>query len=185
MNISSYTIMSVAAKRVRLTARLIRYASVVTLTALVASSAYVLFAASPWRKIGIIGVQLDASDIEQAHMRLASVIGLAPHLLLAYGLLRLLRLARACEDGRIFSVEGSGHLLAFSIATFCAQILQVLTPLLVYVALRLSGGHWDRPLAVSLHGSEMWGLFVTAIFVLLSWMLEAGRGFAEDSESIV
>jgi hypothetical protein len=185
MNISSYTVISLAAKRVRLTARLVRYASMVTITALVATSAYVLFAASPWRRIGFIGLQLDASDIEQAHMRLASVIGLAPHLLLAYGLLRLLRLARACEDGRIFSEDGSGHLLAFSIASLCAQLLQLLTPLLVYVALRLSGGHWDRPLALSLSGSELWGLFVTAIFVLLSWMLEAGRGFAEDSESIV
>jgi hypothetical protein len=127
-----------------------------------------------------------------------AVAGLAPGLrwagiacalpalgLLAYALLRLDRMLKACAGGQMFALRTVGHMKAFAACLLGALTLTVIEPALRALVWRQGFGGPARAVNVGVSSEELMLVLICALFFVVASMMHEARRIAEDNEGFI
>jgi len=106
-------------------------------------------------------------------------------LLLAYALLRLDRMLRACASGRMFALPTVGHMKAFAASLLGALVLTVIEPALRVAVWRLGFGGPPRAVNVGVSSEELMLVLICALFFVVASMMHEARRIAEDNAGFI
>ena len=106
-------------------------------------------------------------------------------LLLAYALLRLDRMLRACANGRMFALPTVGHMKAFAASLLGALVLTVIEPALRVAVWRLGFGGPPRAVNVGVSSEELMLVLICALFFVVASMMHEARRIAEDNAGFI
>ena len=106
-------------------------------------------------------------------------------LLLAYALLRLDRMLRACANGRMFALPTVGHMKAFAASLLAALVLTVIEPALRVAVWRLGFGGPPRAVNVGVSSEELMLVLICALFFVVASMMHEARRIAEDNAGFI
>jgi hypothetical protein len=176
-----------SAARIRRIATVTRYAAMAAMVGIVLVAGSSLgHQAENWKMTPAPGVTAHAcaSPDSVSDPRLALWLDLLPQAALFYGLIRLVRMMRACERGEIFSTRVSTHLQVFSWAIVVVQLLNIALPLQI-IALHAVLGQPGPGFGLMATGEQLWSLLLATLFLVLAYILKEAARMAEDNASIV
>lgn len=110
----------------------------------------------------------------------AGSLGLA---VTGFGLLRLVQLMRIFESGVVFDPRAARLLGSFAAAIFLRELIDVLAPTLVSIAMHVEDGH--TPVGLGLGSGQAHVLFVSLVFLLIARIMAVGHRLADDHAKII
>lgn len=113
------------------------------------------------------------------------LVSMIPGAVVLFALWRLRRLFGLYAGGAIFTAGNVRCLRDFALAVMVLALAKPLAGALLSVLLTLANPPGQRHLAIQFGSSELTTLFVGGVFLVIAWVMDAGREMAEDSAQIV
>ncbi len=102
-----------------------------------------------------------------------------------YGLLKLKELFRLYEKGFIFTKENVDCFRSFGRTLIVWVACDVASNTLLSIALTIDNPPGRRVIAVGLNSGEFAGMFVGAVVLIISWVMDEGRKIQEEQALII
>ena len=172
-------------RRIRAVARIVRWLALLIMIAIVLVAAIELL--KPWLAGTPFAVELglEFPGVRQGDLRLAGWLTLLPATVLLYGLVRLMRMMRACEQAAFFTSLVPAHLQAFSASILICELLQISLPLQVALVRWAMHQGFIAHFGTAIELDQVLSLLLAMVFLILSWILREAARLAEDNASIV
>jgi hypothetical protein len=168
-----------------------KLASSLRIAALLAAVAGVLFAivaatiSDPQSTLGVFKISVDDSNASGLPWALRSIVTVGPALTFAYAMWQLAKLLKLAAIGEVFSAPAAAHLRSFGAWLLVTTVLQVSLGFVVKALyLWLSDAEHGR-LDLTLHSSNLWNLFISALFMLVARVLADAYVIAEENKQII
>jgi len=162
--------------------------AIVTMAGLIAYFAWVTFAAGqvwvthPLGATGLLDPGMDSFDY--AHPWTMPLVEGPSVALLFYGLLRLVRLMRLYESGRLFDPRAASHLRVFAWCLFASQVAEFGSETVLRVTMYILMPQ-IRPVPLRINTQQLWSVFLGILVLLLARVLAQAYLIAEENEQII
>jgi hypothetical protein len=166
-----------------------KLATSLRIAALIAAVAGVLFAiaasvAGP-DSAGVLKISIDDSNVNGLPSPLRAVVTVVPALTFAYAMWQLAKLLKLAASGDVFSAPAAAYLRSFGVWLLVTTVLQVSLGFVVRaIYLWLSDAEHGR-LDLTLHSSNLWNVFISALFMLVARVLADAYVIAEENKQII
>lgn len=154
---------------------------VVAITVAVAAGPF----GDPERAVGVLKLSTSEANLSGLSWPLRAIVTIVPALTFAYAMWQLSRLLRLTAAGEVFSSQAATYLRSFGVWLLVTTVLQVTLGLVVKALyLWLSGAEHGR-LDLTLDSSDLWNVFLSALFMLVARVLADAYVIAEDNKQII
>jgi hypothetical protein len=170
---------------------MIKLATGLRIAALFAAAAGVLFAlfaatlTDLQSTAGVLKVAVDDPNAGDLPLALRSVITVGPALTFAYAMWQLAKLLKLAAVGEVFSAPAATYLRSFSVWLLITTVLQVSLGFVVKGLYLWIGAAEHGRLDLTLHSSNLWNVFISALFMLVARVLADAYVIAEDNKQII
>jgi hypothetical protein len=137
-----------------------------------------------WTGIAHMSLALDLDDFQDKH-RWATLLAEGPAwAIMMLGLWRLSSLMRLYEQGRLFDPAAVVYLRQFSVSLVASETYYFLADPIIRVVFDLL--HPNGPKAeVAMHSRDLWDIYISVVFLLLSRVISEAYLIAEDNSKII
>ena len=169
---------------------MVRLATALRIAALFAAAAGVLFAflaslVDPQSTTGLLKMSVDDPNAGDLPWALRAIVTVGPALTFAYAMWQLAKLLKLAAIGEVFSAPAAAHLRSFGVWLLVTTLLQVSLGFVVKgLYLWLSAAEHGR-LDLTLHSSNLWNVFISALFMLVARVLANAYVIAEENKQII
>ena len=167
-----------------------KLATSLRIAALIAAVAGVLFAlaaatVSDPDSAGVLKISIDDANVSGLPWALRTVVTVVPALTFAYAMWQLAKLLKLAATGDVFSAPAAAYLRSFGVWLLVTTLLQVSLGFVVRAMyLWLSDAEHGR-LDLTLHSSNLWNVFISALFMLVARVLADAYVIAEENKQII
>lgn len=116
---------------------------------------------------------------------LACLVNLVPVGLLVYGLSRLRDLFRLYQASQIFGQENTQALLSFARLLFAYAIAKPIASAVISVIVTFNNPPGERQLVLTLSSNDLGVFFISAVFLIIAWVMAEAHKLAQDNAQIV
>jgi hypothetical protein len=160
------------------------------IVALLAAAAGVVIAVlgavvNPDDTAGAVRVAAKDPNLAGLSLPLRMLVTVVPALTFAYAMWQLAKLLKLASAGEVFSSPAAAYLRSFSVWLLVTTVLQVSLGFIVKgLYLWLSGAEHGR-LELAAESSDLWNLFLCALFMFVARVLADAYVLAEENKQII
>jgi len=137
-----------------------------------------------WVGVDGMSLELDLDDFRNRHRWAVLLTDGPADIVMTFGLLRLSMLMRLYEQGKLFDSRAVVYLRQFSNALVGSQVYSFLMDPLLRIIVRMQHPPGEKIVA-EFHSSDMWMIYISVLFVLISRVVAEAYFIAEDNAQIV
>jgi hypothetical protein len=137
-----------------------------------------------WTGVAGMSLALDLDDFQAAHHWAMLLADGPAWAILMFGLWRLSLLMRLYEQGRLFDPAAVVYLRQFSVTLVASLIYYFLADPVIRVVFDLMHPHGPKA-EIAMHSRDLWNIYISVVFLLLSRVISQAYLIAEDNSKIV
>jgi hypothetical protein len=134
---------------------------------------------------GINRLPIQFENLTGLTLVMGFLVSLIPTGVALYGVIRLRRMFTLCSEGKIFTGENVKCVRDFAWSLFGYAVLSPITVGLLSVVLTYDNPPGQRALAISISSNDIQTLFISAIFLVIAWIMVEGRKLADENAQII